>query len=74
MKIVVDIPKAVAVHVKAFVDGTALHADRPNSHGVLTLETLAAMLLEDVGLAISRPGSWEGSKMCALLEAHGYVV
>jgi len=74
MRIVVEIPKADVVHVKAFVDGTALHADRPNSHGVLTVESLAAMLLEDVALAVRRPGSWEGSKMADLLTADGYVV
>ena len=74
MKIAVNIREADAVHVMAFVDGTALHADRPTSHGQLTLESLAAMLLEDVALAVRRPGSWEGSKMGALLEAHGYTV
>jgi hypothetical protein len=42
------------------------------THGQLTVEKLAAMLLEDVALAWRRPGSWEGSNMCQLLAGHGY--
>jgi hypothetical protein len=42
------------------------------SHGELTVETLAAMLLEDVALAWRRPGSWEGSNMAQVLASHGY--
>jgi hypothetical protein len=43
-------------------------------HGRLDLATLAALLLEDVTLMRTRPGSWEGSNMHALLSAHGYDV
>lgn len=42
------------------------------THGDLTLNSLAAMLLEDVALATTRPGSWEGSSMGELLLKHGY--
>lgn len=45
-----------------------------NSHGQLNLEKLAAMLLEDVALAVRRPGSWEGSNMIQVLESHGYPI
>ena len=43
-----------------------------NSHGPLTVRKLAAMLLEDAGMALSRPGSWEGSNMADVLRCHGY--
>jgi hypothetical protein len=45
-----------------------------NSHGPLTLESLAGMLLEDVALAVRRPGSWEGANMRQVLRSHGYSV
>ncbi|MEC9358628.1 MAG: hypothetical protein VX836_12270 [Pseudomonadota bacterium] len=43
-----------------------------NSHGPLDLQKLAAMLIEDVTLAIRRPGSWEGANMSQVLASHGY--
>ena len=43
-----------------------------NSHGPLTVRKLAAMLLEDAGMVVSRPGSWEGSNMADVLRCHGY--
>jgi len=45
-----------------------------NTHGRLDLPRLAAMLLEDVALAVRRPGSWEGTHMIQVLESHGYPV
>jgi hypothetical protein len=48
------------------------HADGCNSHGPLTIQRLAAILLEDVALAVRRPGSWEGANMLRVLECHGY--
>ena len=42
------------------------------THGALTIEKLASMLLEDVGLAVRRPLSWEGSNMARVLRCHGY--
>lgn len=44
------------------------------THGPLTIENLAGMLLEDVGLAVRRPGSWEGANMIQVLLSHGYAV
>ncbi len=43
-----------------------------NSHGPLTVKKLAAMLLEDAGMVVSRPGSWEGGNMIEVLRCHGY--
>jgi len=43
-----------------------------NSHGPLDVQRLAAMLLEDVALAVRRPGSWEGANMGQVLTSHGY--
>lgn len=43
-----------------------------NTHGLLTVKKLAAMLLEDAGMVVSRPGSWEGSNMADVLRCHGY--
>lgn len=43
-----------------------------NTHGPMTIETLVATLLEDVALATTRPGSWEGGHMGDLLQGHGY--
>ena len=44
-----------------------------SSHGDLTtLDQVAKMLLEDVALAVRRPGSWEGSNMWQVLNSHGY--
>jgi hypothetical protein len=36
------------------------------------LKRLATMRLEDVALAVRRPGSWEGANMITLLQAHEY--
>lgn len=43
-----------------------------NSHGPLDVQRLAAMLMQDVALAVRRPGSWEGSNMSQVLNSHGY--
>lgn len=42
------------------------------SHGKITVPSLLAMLAEDAGMVISRPGSWEGSNMATVLRSHGY--
>ncbi|WP_230596063.1 hypothetical protein [Xanthomonas vasicola] len=44
------------------------------SHGDLTPSTLLAMLAEDAGMVISRPGSWEGANLAEVLICHGYTV
>ncbi|WP_196304989.1 hypothetical protein, partial [Ralstonia solanacearum] len=41
--------------------------DRYSSHGRLTRASLLAMLAEDAGLVVSRPGSWEGANMANVL-------
>jgi hypothetical protein len=38
----------------------------------LTLESLAALLLEDVALVVRRPGCWEAANMQGVLISHGY--
>jgi len=43
-----------------------------NTHGSLDHAVLIKMLLEDVALMLSRPGSWEGSNMRAVMRSHGY--
>lgn len=43
-----------------------------NSHGPLDVQRLACMLLQDVALAVRRPGSWEGTNMSQVLSSHGY--
>lgn len=52
-----------------------IHRERDGfgSHGKLTISSLLAMLAEDAGMVISRPGSWEGSAMSDVLRCHGYV-
>ncbi len=44
------------------------------SHGDLTPSKLLAMLAEDAGMVISRPGSWEGANLAQVLLSHGYEV
>lgn len=43
------------------------------SHGPLTVEGLLAMLAEDAGMVLTRPGSWEGANMATVLSSHGYL-
>jgi hypothetical protein len=56
----------IALFLAANIDAQAC------SHGPLTMELLAAMLLEDVALVVRRPGSWEGANMRVVLQGHGY--
>ena len=46
--------------------------ERASTHGELTPSTLLAMLAEDAGLVIRRPGSWEGANLAQVLISHGY--
>jgi hypothetical protein len=43
------------------------------SHGDLDATSLLLMLAEDAAMANSRPGSWEGTNLQQVLDAHGYV-
>ena len=72
MTIRIEIPDADAALIKEAL--LTAHSDEPhsNSHGPLNLKLLARMLLEDVALAVQRPGSWEGANMLRVLECHGY--
>lgn len=67
MKIRIEIDDADAALLEAVLvqtqDGNA------NSHGPLNLKRLAEMLLEDVALAVRRPGSREGANMRQLLRS-----
>lgn len=44
------------------------------THGPLTPASLLAMLAEDAGMVITRPGCWEASNMRQALVSHGYDV
>lgn len=44
------------------------------SHGQLTPAKLLAMLAEDAGMVVTRPGCWEASNMYQVLTSHGYTV
>ncbi len=70
MKITVTIPATDADLIRQFL--AANQNLTANTHGALTLQTLAALLLEDVALMMRRPGSWEGSNMATVLQSHGY--
>lgn len=50
------------------------HRDGFTSHGPLTVASLLAMLAEDAGMVITRPGSWEGANMTQVFSSHGYEV
>jgi hypothetical protein len=69
-KIEIEISQEDAELIKEFLELRG-QSER-SSHGNLTLETLTKMLLEDVALAVRRPGSWEGSNMNQVLNSHGY--
>lgn len=70
-RFVVEIPLADAELIRLLLEHVP---DDPKacSHGLLTIEQLAAMLLEDVALSVRRPGSWEGANMAQVLSSHGY--
>jgi hypothetical protein len=73
MKLTLEIRDEDAELIREFLELTKdLDANRC-SHGPLTMKLLARMLLEDVALAVRRPGSWEGANMLSVLRAHGYL-
>ena len=72
MKIEIEITEQDATLIGEFLDGN--QTDEFNSHGPLDMIVLAGMLMEDVALAVRRPGSWEGSNMIQVLTSHGYKV
>jgi hypothetical protein len=74
MKFTIEIPDEEATDIQAAVARMAIYDDRANTHGILTIESLARMLLQDVALSVRRPGSWEGSHMARVLASHGYFI
>ena len=74
MKLTIEIRDEDAALIQEFLELTkSLDGTRCCSHGPLTMKLLASMLLEDVALAVRRPGSWEGAGMLSILRAHGYL-
>ncbi len=72
MKIEVEISDQDAALIEEFLENN--QGDEFNSHGPLDMIVLAGMLMEDVALAVRRPGSWEGSNMAQMLTCHGYTI
>ena len=72
MKIEIEISDQDAELIEQFLDEN--QSETGNSHGPLDMIVLAEMLLQDVALAVRRPGSWEGSNMSQVLWSHGYRV
>lgn len=72
MNITLTIPEADAALIRRFLDATRQSA--ASTHGTLTMDALAALLLEDVALMVRRPGSWEGANMAQVMTSHGYEV
>lgn len=69
IKLEIEIYEDDLVHIKEFLDQHTAQLGLQK----LDLKTLAEMLMSDVALAVRRPGSWEGSNMYTVLEAHGYT-
>jgi hypothetical protein len=76
-RISIEISDAVAANLREL----AMRCTQSNrlregftSHGELTPSKLLAMLAEDAGMVISRPGSWEGANLAQVLLSHGYEV
>lgn len=79
MKLTIEIPDddaALITRTLAAMKSNKAH-DSPlgtgGDHGKLDITALAQMLMEDVVLAIRRPGSWEGINMYEVLRCHGYT-
>lgn len=72
VQIELEIADEAQAEVEAFIAATQNRADLFSTHGALDLATLLEMLLEDVALMVSRPGSWEGANMARVMASHGY--
>jgi hypothetical protein len=70
MKIEIEISDQDAALIEEFLNEN--QGSEFNSHGPLDMTVLAGMLMQDVALAVRRPGSWEGSNMIQVLVCHGY--
>ena len=72
MKLEIEIDDDTAMYINRFLDEMQDKKSEASTHGVLDMAGLARMLLEDVALAVRRPGSWESEKIWSLLISHGY--
>ena len=72
MRIIVEISEQDAPDIRRAI--ALANLSKSNTHGPLTVESLAEMLLQDVALAVRRPGCWEASNMSAVLASHGYQI
>jgi len=70
MKIEIEIDDAVAKDVNRFL--ATAGQNETSTRGALDMVGLVQMLLQDVGLVIRLPKSWEGQKMGELLTSRGY--
>jgi hypothetical protein len=74
-KITIEISDDDAKQIQELLSFMELCGSGENtSHGKLTIKTLAEMLMQDVALAVRRPGSWEGANMGQVLASHGYEI
>ena len=71
MKIEIEITEEDAALIEQFMDEVN-QCGEFTTHGLLDMIVLAGMLMEDVALTVSRPGSWEGANMRQVLTLHGY--
>lgn len=71
MKIEIEINDAYLPFIQEVLDSSQ-GEEEMTSHGALDIKSLAEMLMEDVMLAVKRPGSWEGANMLEVLSSHGY--
>ncbi|MET4715932.1 hypothetical protein ABIF63_000035 [Bradyrhizobium japonicum] len=72
LQVELDVSEVTRADVEAFLAETQARADLFSTHGALNLGSLLEMLLEDVALMVSRPGSWEGANMGNVMASHGY--
>jgi hypothetical protein len=72
MKIEIEISDLDAELIEQFLDEN--QSETGNTHGPLDMIILAEILMQDVALAVRRPGSWEGSNMSQVLTCHGYRI
>jgi hypothetical protein len=76
-RITIQVSEATAANLHELARRcTAAHdsSDGFTSHGPLTVSSLLAMLAEDAGMVVTRPGSWEGANMAQVFISHGYEV
>lgn len=75
-RITIEISASGARAIQSLVDRMNQHDNLEcgTSHGEMTMKKLITLLAEDAALVESRPGSWEGANMAAVLQSHGYRV